>query len=967
MSFKLSLSYWRKHPAKLGIMVIILLSGIIALVLTLLFVRSSKMQQMDYLLSLHGDYDFIVYDCKYDTADEIAALEKLDGSGIYERVENVSVESSYTVPAFVFRDKESERIFHLSMFRGRNPESPDEIALDLQYAKSCGIYPYPGEKISVDINGELKEFKLVGLFELRDDSAWGGFYRYFEIFSPGQYDPPQIILDSSYFDSNSGGTYTVFCQKNSGDTHELYQEAQRIGEANGEELFDSRIQHSTMRGFAYSAALGTNDFGDIKSLDETTDIVGSGGAKKDIFACIIPVFAALIGCVTVISLYQLMKNIYEDRMHNSGIMLSIGMSKSDRLLQLVLEPIIVTLILLPTGLFMAAQMFRLIVKTGGVQNALLADDLIKKVTFDPWTTTIVVITASVIVVSALFILRYRKSTVLQLLDGKNAHAKRKPLHGRACRKSGWFSIIFKNISFTTASVCLLIIIGMSSMTFGLVFSSEYGRYQSSDTGYLLEENGMANADYLAERQDSSAMLPNIENHHDYGVLPQVLDEFVKQNGSDIAGTMACIVNSSGMLVLDGEYDDLPYSLADFSLTPKPVKDNNDGVLSFDEAEAYSALAIWEKTGYSADDKVYSTPFVGLDENGFEKMEKLLVEGSIDRTAIANGNECILAVGEFSYKGISEIFHVGDEITLSDIIVSEETDKLNASKMSLDDMGKYGELAYSDTINEDGTNVPITGYCMGKRHDVKVKIGGIVTISSESDEAFYLQKGKVNIFVAPETFGAWGLPDTNYTNVAMKLNEGVNVTDIDRAWYGMLGECNGMKSRSVGELLEKYDSEANGMKRIFLRLEVMLVLLIMIGIVLALYSRLKQQSVNVASLRAIGMRKPQLAFISLLQNELLVLLGGIASVLPVYGFYRLSMFAQQRNMDNNAIVESADTPKHWTDIFLYEDGFVYNVFDVKYIKEWIFVIVLFALISAVVSVLPIVTQSRLKIIDDLKKE
>ncbi|MBQ2487179.1 MAG: hypothetical protein II517_02430, partial [Ruminococcus sp.] len=75
-----------------------------------------------------------------------------------------------------------------------------------------------------------------------------------------------------------------------------------------------------------------------------------------------------------------------------------------------------------------------------------------------------------------------------------------------------------------------------------------------------------------------------------------------------------------------------------------------------------------------------------------------------------------------------------------------------------------------------------------------------------------------------------------------------------------------------------------MKNIFLRLEGMLIMLTLTGIILALYSRLRQQRKNIAAMRAIGFTKGQLALISLLQNELPVLLGAIISLLPIYAFH-----------------------------------------------------------------------------------
>ncbi|MBR1752804.1 MAG: hypothetical protein IJ740_18360, partial [Ruminococcus sp.] len=113
MLLKLSLCYYRKHPAKLAIMLAILLSGIVALALTLLFVRSSKMQELENQLTLSGDYDVIAFDCDYTIAEKVTAIKSVTDSGMYKRT-YVTLGGN-SVPAMAFRDKHSQEIFHMSM------------------------------------------------------------------------------------------------------------------------------------------------------------------------------------------------------------------------------------------------------------------------------------------------------------------------------------------------------------------------------------------------------------------------------------------------------------------------------------------------------------------------------------------------------------------------------------------------------------------------------------------------------------------------------------------------------------------------------------------------------------------------------------------------------------------------------------------------------------------------------------
>ncbi len=955
MSLTLSLRYWRKHPVKLAVMLIILLSGIMALELTLLFVRSSKMQKLDSQLTLLGDYDVIAYDCDRETAEKIAALKDVTDSGMYDRID-MSI-SSNNVYAMAFCDEHSQEIFHMSMLRGRAPENENEFALDLTLAKSCGISPYPGQTVNVGINGNAKEFTLVGVFEIKSETAYGGFNRYPSSAEEG-YKLPQIILDCSYY-SKGSGQYTIFLQADNGNTEQIYSDILALG------TNESLVDITNGRGFSYSYILGTEEFGETKSFEQTDKEISTSKAKKDIFSYIIPLFAVLIGIVTIISLYQMMKNTFEDRMSNSGLMLSIGMSKEARLLQLVIEIVVITTLTIPTGLLLARSIFLLTVRLTGIQNAFKADKLIKGVTYDPTLTTLLIISMSLIIVSLLYILRYRKMTALAFIHSKTSPSRRHLLSCKKCRLHSSFYIVFFNISYTTLSVALLLVIGMASMSFGIVFSKETGRFEASDTKYLLEESGMQSSDLSAQKLEDCMIEPNTENHHDYGISPQLFDNFNAACADEIKSAKACIVRSSGMMILNGVYDKLPYILKDNELTPKPIKDNNDSILSFDEAEGYAKLSMWEKAGYSADEKVYSAPFVALDEEGLSALE--LREGSIDSKAVSEGKECIIAVSETSYRDISALLHTGDEITLSTIMIDSNADELDANKLTNELYEKYGELAYSDTVTEDGTSVPITAYCIGKRKDIIVKIGGIAVIRSDSPEYFYFQSGRVNIFVSGNTFKAWGLPDSNYTSISAKLKDNADIKAVDKEWYKMLGECSGIKSSSKSELLEKYDRETNGMKNIFLNLEIMLILLIITGIILALISRLGQQRKNIAAMRAIGFTKRRLALISLVQNEMLVLLGAVVSLLPIYAFHKMSAYAQSLKLNGDEGFVTEETASRWTDIFLYNCALKYDMMNKIYRKDLLIVVMMYAIISGVASILPILLQRKLMITEELRKE
>ena len=228
--------------------------------------------------------------------------------------------------------------------------------------------------------------------------------------------------------------------------------------------------------------------------------------------------------------------------------------------------------------------------------------------------------------------------------------------------------------------------------------------------------------------------------------------------------------------------------------------------------------------------------------------------------------------------------------------------------------------------------------------------------------------RVNIFVLPETLNAWGLNDVNYTSVSVRLAKGADIVKADKAWYTMLRECEGVRCSSKSELIERFERESGSMKSSFLRLEVMLVILIIIGMTLALYSKIKQKRRSIIALRAIGMTKRQIALAAFIQNELFAAAGAAVSLLPIYAFHRLSEYASSlKQTDDGIVTQTAETTRHTTDVFLYKGVFRYDMLNKAYIREWLLVIMLFAALASITACLPIMAGKRRDIASQLKKE
>lgn len=913
---ELSFHYWRKHKAQLLLLMLILLSAVTALSLMFLFVRGSKYEKLERELTMLGDYDIIAFNTDLTAAEEASRYGGSRESGMFLRVDGVRAEGGYEVPAAAFRDRLSQEIYHLTMLRGRYPQAPDELALELQYAKACGLAPYPEGTVTAEINGTAKEYKLVGIFDAANSDS----------FSRNEYlggaSLPQVILDSSFYNED-GGLYTGFC---------------RLGSVDYTQPLPKGLNYSYGRGYAYGCALGTDRwrYGGADDLDAIAELVKNGETYSDIFSLLIPLFSGLIGLASVISLYRMAVSIFEQRTSNSGLLLAIGMSRGRRLAMLICELWAAAIASLPPGMLLSVGIYKLTLHLSGGISALDAPELVCRVTYDPWLTAAVIIAAVTAAVSVLFLLRYRHSTALGLIKSKSSKVHRSRRGGGKLRVSGWFKTVFGAVAFTDIYAALLTVIGIVSLSFGLVISEEIGRFDANGTQHMIEAQVGDGADYTVSVSSENAVSPNIRLGGGQGVPCEKAESFKAEAGEMISSLKACSADPSGMMIIKNE-SELPDLL-------------KDSILSKDIPE------LWAAAGVGEDETALSVPIVGLDSEGFESLAC-----GAERRSVAEGKECVLAVGEYSYESIKERFKVGDEITLSLILPNEGAEDLDISCLTYEDCERYG----APVQTENGTE-----YCFGHRRDIRVKIGGIEVVSADSDGSFYYRSGRLNIFVLPETFKAWGLGERNLTDLSVSLREGADIPAADRAFYSMLDGCEGIKSASAAELKERYERERSGVKKTFIRLELLLLMLVVTGMKLSVFELLRKRRRTAALLRTAGMSRGRLCIISVLQNEAAVLIGTALSVLPLWGFTKLSERAFGIISGGQAgMIELDETTPHstLTDLFLYEGWKRYELMTAPHLRTVLYAAAAFAVVAAAAAAIPILIRSRTSLVSALREE
>ena len=948
---KIAKGYWRKHKAKLLVLCMIFLVGSAALVTAGLLIRSTKMEEIEYQLHQLGDYDFIAYDVLEETGRDICALKQVEAYGISYDMGTVTAENGAEARAAAFADAESERIYHLTPLRGKYPAKEGEVALDLTYAKACGVSPYPGEHVFLEVDGRQKEYTLSGIYEIVYDETYGGFIRYPDEADEG-YVLPQVYLSSQEAKGIGSTRQTVYCQLQGKEEEEFWRfrdEAIKIGKQYHDGVYQDfklkeRIAVPNGRSAAYSylfSFMGNSRKGSMEGIEEA---IREGSIREDINSkYLIPVVAALVGLVIVVALYQIIENVLEDRMQNLGILRSIGMDRTQCFTMLSLEICAAACIMVPIGLAGGTalyQILRLITQqwgSGSSPDGVQADYYVRQVTANPWLLSLSVMGAAAVAVFVAFFFRICRMTILELLAGRKKTLFKK--HGRERRyvTRSYLRILFDKVSFTAPSVFLLAAVGMAASFFGLLYAKEVGRMDSGTTAGVIEEHNMGIYDYVASKKAGNIYTALLENRHDYGIPATKAEEFLETDGIDRAE--AAIVNNSGRLVWDQEAGNVPAILEKVLIAPKSYeaggKKDTKG-LSYDEAAAGASKAVFEATGYPEGTECYQTPFVGMRDTALEQMREYVYAGEIDISAIERGEEVILAVREGNVKTVGEALKAGDDLCLSDVVVLE--DEMDTVEFYSEELGTYGELVYSETYIEDGVKVPMSGYCFGRRKDISVKVGAVVALPDNDFSRFYFQEeSPVNIFISTRTYQAWSLPDVNYTNIAVSLTEDADVRLIDKGWYQMVAAGEHMESNSLGELLQQEAKEKGQMFSIFYQLDVMLVALTLFGISLCLYSRVRKQEKTIAVLRSLGMGRWKFARVMLCQNGGIVAMGAVLSFCPALLF---QMAANQAKMvldrqRSSGIMILDNVPRNMKERMAY-----YHIFSNGYFKEWLLVAALY---------------------------
>lgn len=974
---KISFQYWKKHKRRFFTLALSIIMGTAALCCSSLLIRSEKNAVLSQQLDYCGDYDVIIYETNAEITETISNLDGVEDLGFYYELGYASLpggNQKYKTAAY--RDEKSAELYHMSCIRGNYPVNENEIALDIETAKSLGIAPYPGEQIELALYDLEKQelcsrsFMISGIFVLSNKESYGGYYRY-----PGEgYVMPTVLMYAEMNQVFGSNLITTFVQV----TEETAKEAIAALD------IPQGSQWLTMDTFwrrtdAYSYVLGTwttlvQDYGDY-SLNSIFQAMKEGKVFKDFYSNILmPLFSCLILVIVMISVAELIRNVLKDRTEMIAILRSLGLSAAGSGIYLIIEFLLLTILLSLAGLAVGMGCHSLIIMLlNHIYNMRMTtgfhvSEYVATVTYNPYILPFVVIGVSVLGAVLIAVVRFSRVSPIMIFQGYLDRQSRK-LHKKIDSahpiRKGWMPLLNESIRLHDTSVIIMTIVVMSTAFFGYTYFSALADKENTGLKSELENNGLGNRDYLAKKSsDIYNFNFNTENHHDYGVSAEALLEFAENEFVESAYGMIVNISTRLSYSLEAVTETMESLLATVNLRNRsPSEDELENAM-YEGQEAFM-----EAVGYYAEESVYAAPTVGISQELMLQLNDCLIAGELDWDRIQCGEEVVIAVPERFSSAAKEVFVIGDELPLSDIVLSEEEDLYDFGHILPADVA---EPVYIKKVISDGIEIEYSEFAFGYRQDVQTKIGAVIAIPEDAEAAGYhdfiyelvyqdLQDYPVIILCGgSNAFQSWGLPDSLYTKVSASIKDGYNAEQADIAWYGFMSHASGMSTSSVSEVKMKMQNNTHKVMSLYYVIIIMLIVIGMTAIGISLYSRIRMSSTKIAYLRAIGMSLSQITMMILRQNIFYPFIGAVCAIIPVglcqCFFYYIIWFTSSTDM---VVVEYrlpwySEIP-YWYNLFSYHPAATLTVLT----------LVMMGLIF-LVTIPQILYVKRQRIVEDLEK-
>ncbi len=896
---------WMNNKRSGGVicLIVMLIFGCFSITSVCLLVRSEKKTEMEEALTLEGDYDVIAYEAPIGFEDQFSEVEWLDEIGLYYEIGTVTnSDERASFRSVSFKDELSEKMYHLPCIRGAYPKNENEIAVDVSVASTYGIPPYPGETISLksfDTDGEYigeKEYVISGVFRLSNNAVYKGWYRS-PLSGVRDYSMPGVFFYPSDSAIRRCTKETVFFRA---DSASCEVSVPAISRAKGAPVLG--VEYNERRSNVYGRFVGLDNSFDGKSLEERYEAIKDGMFKKDFYSAIVfPIISIMVMVTEVIAIYMLTKNILADRKERYGILRSIGMS-SKRIIGSILAEILGLGILgavigIALGYVSHLAIIRLLNSLWHLRlfDGIHVEGMIKEITYDPITTTIIVCICSLGV--SLFIPLYRlykmyPTELLATSDSMFVKKKKKTAKKTTKLTKNWLTLLNKRIDLHDMSTMLVMMIVISSALFGYVFFRAFSEQATLDEKLFIRSMGMEGDGYVVTRSSylKNQLGNNVFNRHDAGIIPS-FPELI-ENNENVERVWAVIMNESSRLAFDEEPNaGMKQLLGNRSLNRRVAED------PYKNEETIAEPTIFAHMGYDTPVYMYELPSVGLTEKEMSGLSGELLAGSIDIDKIKRGEEVVLAVPENLKELCLQYFPVGSSLNFDGIVLTEEEEIID-NNQKLDE--KW--IVYDRFIETDEGKAHVGYTSFGTRYGVETRVGAIVVLKDEKEIFEYLTEGSewvqqlyytadseedgakstygMSVLCLPDSFEAWGLPERNFTSVKAEMKKGYDVFGFDEFWYKSLAGSVDVQTNSTYEYTEMIAIKSDRIMTIFMMLLSVLIVLGTVSIITGLYTKTRSNVFRFQTLRRVGLSVRQASLMIYTQNMFYPLLAIVVANIPV---------------------------------------------------------------------------------------
>ena len=968
----LSTKYWKHHKGRGAALLAAIMISTMSMTFGVFLARSASQTRVEDRLDFAGDYDIVL---PLTDETELSRLPEYWEISQYRTILNGGTCKTKYSAAIRFGAMDHENTWELFHYKpekqGRYPEAVGEICGYRSSFEALGVAPMVGNRFEMelyDLNGnflEIKSFTIVGVLNDWKDVYGQGIrtmdsHLIWTGLTTDDIDFPQMFLYKEDLPADFSLTALVLCDPDCVS----WQVVNRLRE-------DGIMAYNNGRTAELQAIAA---FGDA----ETTQNALYENAHLSYYdfysSTLIPVFLGIVLFVSFVSVYGVMSGAMADRQRQMGLFRSMGMSKRSVVKRLLGEALFfdVTGVVLgyALGILIYVVYLKAVNTFGSVRiySAFGAHPVAKGISLNPYLYPwLLAICSSALAVSIPLVKGIRRSPNEMLFPEKESKRGKKK---KSAKDYGIIKkVVLKNLNRDKGVVFLMLLTGWS-FVFGAAFMLGKSDQDNFSAYESLGEIGGTNADYYVSKNFQNLQIGNLQyNRHAEGISPEDLAALKASEDTD---TLSAVMKLPGVKLLYQK-----------STVPKSIEEALDQLETYHNIQdfmgdfEYKARLI---QGYSEEDLLYGLPCTAIEDDFFKSLEPYVISGELDREGLKDGSKIVIAQypgQEISEKGMINPYQVGDEVALTDVVVSDPVVENFDFSHGEVPPGYEPTLYYDDT---DGLRTNVPGYTFGEKVVSHAQICAILSIDNEYlTNVLYAgsfvdnerHAGKLspgyNILCSVDAVEKWGLPDSRYTDVYVNLKRRANLERFETLWYAIVGKSGDVTSISQNAIRRSILMKDFSNLAVFASMITLVILTGCFGMINSYQFAVNKNLQNFQILRAVGMSRKRLVKTYISEMFLWPFIAVVTAVIPIEIFDLVRRYAYHYAFDlqhnSYILTESGKMTACWQVRF----PWYIHLWEQPIVPIMVIAFALTILVNITAGILPMMKIQKMSIVEGIRND